>query len=437
MKILHPLSCLLSLSLVVAIRPGHPKHSTWMLESVIARGEGINPADGLLGVIQKGLFQQALRAAIAQSSDPGEIAKWTDYHRRSVEANMEDLLNATASSRDLSLDRLCIGRSIMEMNLDGPLHRSVLKALRKSLDLQFRNDNSGFWYFVDPPPPYPPYGNLSYSDGMYGFAPFATFYGLTYGDPHVNLDAALLQLELLYNQSIEPSTGLIKHGYDASREAPWAHPITGASPIVWGRSLAWYLIGTVDTLQIIADHPDALQQDETAQRILDIFQRLARATVDAVQDSARRTGRYAVWQVMDRPGEPGNFVEASASAMVAYVLAKGARLGYLPGSRSAEMAVASSYLRVQARSRAQAEARYQDVVAVARALYQDVLEYFVVRRQEDDSLDFLGTSIIASLHEEKPYYEYYTHRAVTTNSLIGTSAFVLASLEMEQAASDR
>ncbi|KAA8652877.1 hypothetical protein EYZ11_003135 [Aspergillus tanneri] len=446
MKIFHSLSCLLSLVLIN--RPAqavhHPKHSTWMLESVIARGEGINPADGLLGVIQKGLFQQALRAAIAQSSDPGEIAKWTDYHRRSVEANIEDLLNATASSRNLSLDRLCVGRSIIEMDLDGPVHRNVLKALRKSLDLQSRNENSGLWYFVDPPPPYIPYGNLSYSDGMYGFAPFATLYGFTYGDPHVNLDSALLQLSLLYNHSIELSTGLIKHGYDASRKAPWAHPITGASPIVWGRSLAWYLIGTLDTLQIIdskyEDRSESMQKDETVQLILAMFQRLARATVNAIQDSARKTGRYAVWQVMDQAGEPGNFVEASASAMVVYALAKGAQLGYLPSSGrspSSEIVVghgASSYLRIQGTMRrSHDQEQYQGVLDLARALYQDVIEHFVVRRQEDNLLDFLGTSIIASLHEDKPYYEYYTHRAVTTNSLIGTSAFVLASLEMEQA----
>ncbi|KAF4277025.1 hypothetical protein KXX16_000507 [Aspergillus fumigatus] len=449
MKILYPLSCLLSL--VLADQPGqavrHPKYSTWMLESAIARGEGISPADGLLGVIQKGLFQEALRAAIAQSSDAAEIARWSDYHRRSVEANIEDLLNATASSRDLSLDRLCVGRSIMEINLDEPLHRNVLKALRKSLELQYRNENAGLWYFVDPPPPYPPYGNLSYSDGMYGFAPFAALYGMTYGDPGVNLDAALLQLDLLYTQSIEPSTGLIKHGYDASRDAPWAHPITGASPIVWGRSLAWYLIGTVDTLEIIAsrsgDHSeDARRTDKTVQRIREIFQRLARATVDAIEDSAGKTGRYAVWQVMDRPGEPGNFVEASASAMIAYVLAKGVRLGYLPGrSPSSETDGkhrAASSLWVQGpRPGFRDPVQSQDVLAVARALYQDVVAQFVVRRHEDDTLDFLGTSIIASLHEEKPYYEYYTHRAVTTNSLIGTSAFALASLEMERAASER
>ncbi|KAL5366540.1 Six-hairpin glycosidase-like protein [Aspergillus floccosus] len=438
MKILYPLSGLLSLALTA--RPGqaitHPKHSSWMLESVIARGEGINPADGLLGVIQKGLFQEALRAAIAQSDDAAEIARWSEYHRRSVEANIEDLLNATASSRDLSLDRLCVGRSIMEMNLNEPLHRNVLKALRQSLDLQYRNENSGFWYFVDPPPPYPPYGNLSYSDGMYGFAPFAALYGMTYGDPEVNLDAALLQLELLYEQSIDPATGLIRHGYDGSRDAPWAHPITGASPIVWGRSLAWYLIGAVDTLEIVAnrsaDRSNAMSTDTTVQRIRDIFQRLARATVDALQDSARRTGRYAIWQVMDRPGEPGNFVEASASAMVAYMLAKGVRLGYLPGSGVASAWRTGERLQVQdPRPGFRDSVGDPEVWAVARALYEDVVEHFVVRR-EDDTLDFLGTSIIASLHEEKPYYEYYTHRAVTTNSLIGTSAFALASLEMER-----
>ncbi|EAW09034.1 putative glycosyl hydrolase family 88 [Aspergillus clavatus NRRL 1] len=448
MKIFHALSCLLSLTLV--IRTGqavsYPKHSTWMLESVIGRGEGINPADGLLGVIQKGLFQQALRAAIAQSSDAEEIARWTDYHRRSVDADIEELLNATASSRDLSLDRLCVGRSIMEMNLDEPLHRNVLKALRKSLDLQYQNENSGFWYFVDPPPPYPPYGNLSYSDGMYGFAPFAALYGITYGDPHVNLEAALLQLDLLYRQSIEPSTGLIKHGYDGSRDAPWAHPITGASPIVWGRSLAWYLIGALDTLEIAKSKYgnggalNAMQKDKTVQRILDIFQRLAKATVKVIQDSARKTGRYAVWQVMDQAGEKGNFVEASAGAMVAYVLAKGVRLGFLPGSGSTQSTKigsghgAPSSLRVQGAVRQPSEQMWaEDVADVARALYKDVVGHFVVRSVEEGScLNFLGTSIIASLHEEKPYYEYYTHRAVTTNSLIGTSAFALASLEMER-----
>lgn len=51
MRVLPQLSRLLSLPQAAAgsTRP----YSTWMLDSVIHRGEGINPADGLLGVIQK------------------------------------------------------------------------------------------------------------------------------------------------------------------------------------------------------------------------------------------------------------------------------------------------------------------------------------------------------------------------------------------------
>ena len=61
----------------------------------------------------KGLFQEALRAAIGQSSNVEQKAHWANYHQQSVEANIEGLLNATAASRDLSLDRLCVARSLM------------------------------------------------------------------------------------------------------------------------------------------------------------------------------------------------------------------------------------------------------------------------------------------------------------------------------------
>ena len=35
------------------------------------------------------------------------------------------------------------------------------------------------------------------------------------------------------------------------------------------------------------------------------------------------------WQVPDRPGEAGNYLESSGSAMLAYAMLKGARLGAL------------------------------------------------------------------------------------------------------------
>src|SRR5690606_42062554 len=54
--------------------------------------------------------------------------------------------------------------------------------------------------------------------------------------------------------------------------------------------------------------------------------------VRKVQDN--KTGLW--YDVPNMPNEPGNYAEASASCMLAYTFAKGARKGYLPGARSEE-----------------------------------------------------------------------------------------------------
>ena len=258
------------------------------------------------------------------------------------------------------------------------------------------NHQGGFWYFVDPPPPYETYGNLSYSDGMYGFAPFAALYEQIYGDSHLNLETVLHQFELIYDHCLHKDTGLIVHGYDASRRAPWAHPVTGASPIVWGRSLAWYTIGLVDVLEIAGALPDHVHA-RSFQRIRTIFQRLALAETAAIRTSAQTTGRYGVWQVFDMPGAPSNFVEASATAMITYALAKGVRLGYLHGFDDHGV---HPYQKLR---------DVEDVLSITRAMYNDLLAHFIVHKN-DGTLDYTGTSIISSLHVPKP--DYYVHLAL-------------------------
>ena len=229
---------------------------------------------------------------------------------------------------------------------------------------------------------------------MYGFAPFATLYGLTYNDTHVNPTSALHQLELIHTHCLHQATGLIVHGYDASRRAPWADPMTGASPIVWGRSLAWYTVGLVDALEITgaSTNPNPIYA-RSVERMRTIFQHLARAEIAAIRKSARKTGRHGVWQVVEMPGRTDNFVEASASALLTYALAKGIRLGYLGGVDDD----GGADLRSQ-NVRGNESAR--DVV---RATYDDLLAHFVVRT-ENGTLDYMGTSSIASLMVPKPDY---------------------------------
>ena len=57
---------------------------------------------------------------------------------------------------------------------------------------------------------------------------------------------------------------------------------------------------------------------------------LNRTDAAVVKYQDQKTGLW--WQVMDKGGQPGNYLEASASCMFVYALAKGARMGYLPQS---------------------------------------------------------------------------------------------------------
>jgi rhamnogalacturonyl hydrolase YesR len=239
---------------------------------------------------------------------------------------------------------------------------------------------------------------------MYGFAPFATLYGQKFSDG-LNINSALEQLEILYQHVHHAATGLIVHGYDASKSAPWADSKTGASPMVWGRSMAWYLIGLVDALEL-AENDSRTKSSPAYKRMRTILHDIARANVVAARHSATVTGSYAVWQVVDQPGAEGNYIEASASAMIAFVLAKSLRLGYISDHVIIDGS-AHSPIRQGAYGPQQAQTPLPAVLTVGdvvRGLYDEVVTLFVV---ENDSglLEFHGTSIIASLHEARPNFD--------------------------------
>ena len=106
---------------------------------------------------------------------------------------------------------------------------------------------------------------------------------------------------------------------DCSRKMEWADPITGQSPVVWLRAEGWFLMALADTYEIAKDRtPRAGELCPLLKNALD------RLLPYQVAD----TGMFL--QVVDRADLTGNYSETSGSAMVAYALMKGARLGMLP-----------------------------------------------------------------------------------------------------------
>jgi len=285
----------------------------------MSRGQGVFTGNGGSSeALQAGFTQKAFTALAAQypGSSTADIQK---YIQTSAESSVPFLSNATNDALAYPMDRLSNGNALLALSSQrgGASLRSTEEALRESIDLNRRNPEGGLWYFV--------YPEWSYLDGMYSLAPFYALHSITYGGYSSKSTAAALedllyQLDLLWSHCYHAATGLLTHGYDASRTAVWANPKTGASPFVWGRSLGWYTMALVDLLEVLEKAPAKYRKP-----VLDKFQKLMPAVIKAVD---KKTGSW--WQVVDQPGREGNYIESSGTAMFTYSLLKGVRLGYLP-----------------------------------------------------------------------------------------------------------
>ncbi|KAG9698248.1 Six-hairpin glycosidase, partial [Aureobasidium melanogenum] len=278
-----------------------------------------------------------------------------------------------------------------------------------------RNANGGLWYYNNVNN-LTAYQNLSYADGMYSYPTFAI---LSAGNRSQYSDlfgpaAVSQQLEIL-DAICNDGTGLLVHGYDALKVHHWANPDTGASPSVWGRSLAWYTLGVVealDTMQSMPQSSDTLADKIAYTNMRILFEALIRAQIIALERATAINGDYGVWQVVDLPGasinNTRNFVETSASLVTAYSMLKSVRLELITS--------------VHLRNRA---------IKAGLGLWETIFQTQVTR-DSNVTLSLGSTSSIATLSVQDVDAEYYFTRPTTQNSLIGTSAFILASLEVEK-----
>ena len=100
----------------------------------------------------------------------------------------------------------------------------------------------------------------------------------------------------------------------------WANPETGCSANFWLRAMGWFLVAMVDTLE---------RMDNQLYYEYRAIMAMLKDAVDAMiafQDA--ESGMF--WQVVDKAGVEGNYLETSGSALFAYAVLKGVRLGYLP-----------------------------------------------------------------------------------------------------------
>jgi unsaturated rhamnogalacturonyl hydrolase len=301
----------------------------------------------------------------------------------------------TFNAEENQLDSILLGRQLLLLYgvTRDPRYAKAATLLYEQLMHQPRTASGGFWHKQR-------YPNQMWLDGLYMAEPFYAEYAATFHHPEAFSDITH-QFVLIDEHTRDEKTGLLYHGWDESKKERWADKETGHSPELWARAMGWAMMALVDT---ISYYPE----QDAGRKVL-----MAELDRDAAAVARYQDGETGLWyQVMDKAGAKGNYLESSASCMFVYALAKGVRLGYLP----------------------------QSYLANAERGYKGIIGHFIQTGQpgQGDSVSLTGTVKVGGLGGD-PYrdgsYAYYIGEKVVTDDPKGVGAFLLASMEMENAKS--
>lgn len=290
---------------------------------------------------------------------------------------------------EFSLDRINSGKFIFRIyeQTKDEKYKKALALMRSQLDNHPRNEDGGFWHKKV-------YPHQVWLDGIYMGAPFYAEY--SYRNNLVNDYADVIrQFLMAARHTYDPKTDLFRHACDVSRTERWADKETGQSLHSWGRAMGWYAMAFVDALDFIPEH------EAGRDSMLLVFNHLAQM-VKRVQDA--KTGLW--YQVLDKSGAEGNYLESSCSAMFIYALFKAVRMGY----------VDPSYLEVAVKG------------------YKGFLNHFI-EVDKEGLVTITKACAVAGLggkNYRSGDYNYYINETIRNNDPKAVGPFILASLEWER-----
>lgn len=290
---------------------------------------------------------------------------------------------------EFNIDHITPGRIVLWLYQETKEEKYRLAALRlhEQLLWQPRTKEGGYWHKLR-------YPYQMWLDGLYMGETFAAEYASIFKEGN-KFDDIANQFIWMEKHARDAKTGLLYHAYDESKLQQWANPKTGLAPNFWGRGMGWYGMALVDVLDYFpVDHPKRKE-------LIEILQRYA-AAVKNVQDPAS-----GVWyQVLDQGSRNGNYLEASASCMFTYALAKGVRMNYLDKS----------------------------FAAVAKKGFDGITKNFI--ETDDQGLIHLTKVVSVGGLGGKPYrdgsFEYYISEPLRVDDLKGVGPFIQAALEVDK-----
>lgn len=365
------------------------KYYVQMTDSEMKR----NPESWMLDFSEKpkwnychGLELQAMLQVWKKTGDK----KYFDYAYSFANLMVEaDGKVKTYDQLEYNIDRVNSGKMLYPI-FDATKEERFSKAIylfREQMKWHPRTKKGSYWHKKI-------YPHQVWLDGVYMACPYLAEYAKRHNDTEL-FDEVALQILDVHKYMYDNTTGLYYHGWDESREQRWADPKTGLSPNFWSRSIGWYMMAIVDVLEFLPeDHKDRA-------KIIEILKKVS-ASVENYQDS--KTGMW--YQVTDKMGKEGNYLESSASAMFIYTWVKGAQGGHL-------------------------DKKYLDK---GKKAYAQFLKRFV-KENNDGTISITDGCSVAGLGGQKNYrdgsYEYYISEPVRDNDPKVVGPFIMLSVLLD------
>ena len=360
------------------IEQSTPEKTVWNIERVRqGKPSDWNYIDGCM-----------LTALLSMAEITGD-QRYFDFAQQVVDHFVaEDGFIRTFQPEKHSLDDINEGRVLFALYQAAgkEKYKKAAVYLHEQLARQPRTAEGNFWHKLI-------YPNQVWLDGIYMAQPFEALFQKNFANG--DYSDVLGQIRNVRDKMRDPATGLYYHGYDASKTAFWADPITGLSKSFWLRSIGWFSVALADLLEIIP-------AGEVRQEIGTIFTDLMRSLLRYADPE---TGMFC--QVVDQVGREGNYLESSGSSMIAYAMLKGARLGVLG----------------------------KEYAAWGRKTFDGIISKYL--SMEDGRLQLGGICLVAGLGPENNRrrdgtFAYYISEPVVCNDAKGAAPFVLCYTEVKR-----
>lgn len=249
---------------------------------------------------------QGLMRAFEATGNPA----YFDYLQRWVDAYVDEAGHVPLNDQNPDLTAGMVVLALYEVTEEGKYLQAAQSLVDHFFQFAARTSDEAFAHS-------PELADQLWCDSLNGFSLFLAKMTSVTGDS-LYLNEGIKQVLLYASHLQDPQSGLFYHAWDEDGSAAWADPLTHRSPEFWGRGDGWVAVAISDLLDYV---PRSYPGRDS---LLIVFNRFIQGLISVQDDSA------GLWYtVLNKGRQPGNYLETSGSAQIAYALARGIDGGYL------------------------------------------------------------------------------------------------------------